>query len=78
MENVHIVKGFETFHNLDEDAPDVILSEVCLLLLMLSDFLEEISIVCILHHNANMNVRYTLGSVQTYHKDEEGSSIKAS
>ena len=78
MENIHVVKWFETFHNLDEDAPDVVLSEVCLLLLMLSDFLEEISIVCILHHNANMNVRYTLGAIQTYHKDEEGSSMKAS
>ena len=78
MENVYVVKWFETFYNLDEDAPDVILSEVCLLLLMLSNFLEEISIVRILHHNANMNVRYTLGSIQTYHKDEEGSSMKAS
>ena len=78
MENVYVVKWFETFYYLDEDAPDVVLSEVCLLLLMLSNFLEEISIVRIFHHNANMNVRYTLGSIQTYHKDEEGSSMKAS
>ena len=78
MKNVNVVKWFETFYYLDEDTPDVILSEVCLFLLMLSNFLEEISIVRILHHNANMNVRYTLGSIQTYHKDEEGSSMKAS
>ena len=52
MENVCVMQRLESFDHLDEDAPDVLLAQVCLLLLMAGDFLEKIAIVCILHDNA--------------------------
>ena len=54
MENIHIVQRLQTLDHLDEDAPDIVLLKVGLLLLMLSDFLEKITIVDILHHNTEL------------------------
>ena len=54
MENIHIVQRLQTLDHLDEDAPDIVLLKVGLLLLMLGDFLEKITIVGILHHNAEL------------------------
>lgn len=53
MENVRVVQGFQTFYNLDENAPNVVLAEVRLLLLMSSDLLKEVSIVCVFHYDAD-------------------------
>ena len=52
MENVRVVEGLEPFDHLDEDAPNVLLSQIGLLLLVPGDLLEQISIVCILHDDA--------------------------
>ena len=62
MENVRVVEGLEPLDHLDEDAPDVLLSQIGLLLLVPGDLLEQISIVCILHDNAkNIQImRYLL------------------
>ena len=54
MENIHIVQRLQALDHLDEDAPDIVLLKVGLLLLMLSDFLEKVTIVGILHHNAEL------------------------
>ena len=53
MENVDVVQCFEALDHLDEDAPDVFFSQIGLLTLVASDFLEQISIVGIFHHNAD-------------------------
>ena len=53
MENVDVVQSFQALDHLDEDAPDVFLSQIGLLTLVASDLLEQISIVGIFHHNAD-------------------------
>ena len=53
MENVRVVQGFQTFYNLDENAPNVVLAEVSLLFLMSSDLLKEVSIVRVFHYDAD-------------------------
>ena len=58
MENVRVVEGLEPLDHLDEDAPDVLLTQIGLLLLMPGDLLEQISIVCVLHDNAK-NIQHT-------------------
>ena len=80
MEYVHIVQWFQSFYDLDKNAPNVIFFEVSLLFLMLGNFLEEISIVGILHHNTKptdaLQTRFMI--IWTYQSEEEASSMKAS
>lgn len=52
MEDVYIVKCFETFNNLNKDPPNVFLFHVTLVFLVLGDALEEVSEVGKLHHDA--------------------------
>lgn len=54
MENIHVVKRLQALDHLDEDAPDIVLLKVSLFLLMLRDFLEKVTIIGILHHNAEI------------------------
>ena len=49
------MQSFQTLYDLNENAPDVILFEISLLLLMLRNFLEKVSIVGILHYDTNKN-----------------------
>ena len=55
MEDVHIMQSLQSLYDLDENAPNVIFFEVGLLLLVLCNLLEEISVVCILHYNTKMS-----------------------
>ena len=59
MENVRIVQRLQALDDLDEDAPDVILTQVGLLFLVPSNLLEQISIVCVLHDDTIHAVRVT-------------------
>lgn len=52
MEDINFVQRSETLDDLDENAPDVFLLEVCLLFLMTRNFLEHITVVRVLHNNA--------------------------
>ena len=65
MENIGVMERLQALDNLDEDAPDVFLSQIGLLLLVSGDFLKQIPIVRILHDNAkNMNKSFIIDSGQ--------------
>ena len=64
MENVYIMERFKTFHHLDEDAPYILFSEVGLLFLMFTNFLEKISIVCVFHYDTDINPLHTVDSYE--------------
>ena len=51
MENVRIMKRLQALDNLDKDSPDVVFTQVSLFLLVTSDLLEQIPIVCVLHND---------------------------
>jgi len=53
VEDVRFVEGFQAFDNLNENAPNVILTQVGLLFLMTSNLLEKITVVCILHYDTS-------------------------
>ena len=52
MENIGVVQSLETLDDLNKNPPDVFLSQIGLLLLVTRDFLEQITVVRILHNNA--------------------------
>lgn len=52
MEDVNVMECLQAFHYLDQNAPDVFLSQICLLSLVPCNLLEEISIIGVLHNNA--------------------------
>lgn len=52
MENLDVMEGLEASDNLYEYFPYLFLLNILLALLMGSDFLEKITVVRILHHNA--------------------------
>ena len=52
MENPQIMKRLETSNGLYENLPNDLLLEKVVRLLVLADFLENIPIVSVLHHNA--------------------------
>lgn len=52
MENGGLVKSTQAPNNLNENAPNVFLFDIGLLFLVSSDFLEKVTVVCILHHDA--------------------------
>ena len=52
MEDVQLMKALETSDHLDHSLPNVLLLVVLLIVLILADSLENITIICKLHHNA--------------------------
>ena len=52
MEYIIIMQRFETSNNLDEDLPDLLFRNVLLHFLVLSDLLEEVTVVGEFHDDA--------------------------
>ena len=52
MEDVNVMQGFQALDHLDENAPDVLLSQIRLILLVPSDLLEQVPIVRVFHNDA--------------------------
>ena len=52
VHDVVVVEGFETAEHLDEHMPDVTLREPLHALLALADLLEQVTVVRVLHHDA--------------------------
>ena len=52
MEDVQLMKALEPSDHLDHSLPNVLLLVVLLIVLILADSLENITIICKLHHNA--------------------------
>ena len=46
---------FQSLYDLDKNAPNIVFFEISLLFLVLGNFLEEISVVSILHHNTKIS-----------------------
>lgn len=46
-----IMKGLQSSHRLDEEVPDLLLGELCLLLFVLLNCLQQIAAVCELHND---------------------------
>lgn len=49
MENFALMESVESFHNLDENRPDFTLREESACFLMLTNFLIDITPICIIH-----------------------------
>ena len=52
VHDLNIMKCLEPSNNLDKDFPYVSLKEVCPILLVVCDLLEEVTVVCELDHKA--------------------------
>lgn len=52
MQNLDIVQRFQSLNYLYKNAPHLVLLEVCLFLLVLCYFLEQVSVVSVLHYDA--------------------------
>ena len=52
MQNLDIVQRFQSLNYLYKNAPDLVFLEICLFLLVLCYFLEQVSVVRVLHHDA--------------------------
>lgn len=83
MEYFHIVKRLQTADYLYEYSPDVIFMYVLLFLLMLGNLLEQVSVVHILHYDAENQItirimQHEMNVDKTYHKLVEASSMKTS
>ena len=80
MENLDVMEGLEASDYLYEYFPYIFLLNILLVLLVHSNFLEQVAVVRILHHNAILNtIRLKLFQIQnTYHKLLLDSSMKAS
>lgn len=52
MQYVELVEGFKPCNYLNDHLPDVLLLVILLVILILADALEDITIVSILHHDA--------------------------
>lgn len=76
MQNHDLVQATEASNYLNKDFPDVVLLKQRLFLLVLSYSLEQVAVVCVFHHDAKVRKRLDKGG--GYHKEEEGSSMKAS
>lgn len=55
MEDLVLVQHFQTFDYLNENSPDLLFFQVGLLLLVLCDFLVQVALVRVLHHDTNPN-----------------------
>lgn len=49
MEDICVMQSFQSLHNQNKYAPNLLFSQIGLLTLVPLYFLEQISIVCILH-----------------------------
>jgi hypothetical protein len=76
VEDVDVVKCFETSDDLDEDAPDLVFGYVMLVLGALGNFLKQISVIYVLHNDAKQAGLSNRN--ETYHKLLFSLSIKAS
>ena len=56
MENIEVVETFQPFNYLNYDLPDVLFLHPMLGLVALTNTLENISIIGILHNNAKLTV----------------------
>ena len=56
MENIEVVETFQSFNYLNYDLPDVLFLHPMLGLVALTNSLENISIIGILHNNAKLTV----------------------
>jgi hypothetical protein len=72
MQNAQLMQRLQAFDDLNRDLPDVFLLHVLLLVLAVTNTLEDISIISILHHNTTI---VNLG--RTYQSELEDSSKKA-
>ena len=52
MQNLQLVERLEAADHLNNDLPDVLLLHELLVVLTFTDTLEDITIICELHHNA--------------------------
>ncbi len=52
------MEGSESFHDLHEDVPDLLLLELTALFLVLEDLLEEVAAVSVLHDDAGWRGEY--------------------
>jgi hypothetical protein len=71
MINVQVVKGLQALQHLDQDVPDFFLVHVNSFLLVVTYFVEQVSVVGVLHYNAD-------GQNWAYHKLRDLLSQKAS
>lgn len=53
-----VVQRLEASYNLDEDVPDLLLLDVGLSFLVAANLLEHVTIVCILHYEAQTGARF--------------------
>jgi len=72
MQNAQLMQRLQAFDDLNRDLPDVFLLHVLLLVLAVTNTLEDISIISILHHNTTI---VNLG--RTYQSELEDSSKNA-
>ena len=56
MKNLAFMEHFETFDNLEDHEPNLLLFNVHTSLLIGTYFLEDIAIVCIFHHHAMLSI----------------------
>ena len=52
MQNLHIVEGLEASDDLDDNLPNMLFLHELFVVLALTNALEDISIVTVVHHNA--------------------------
>ena len=58
VENAPHVKGSQASDNLNKDVPDLLLLDVGLSFLVVTDFLENITVVCIFHYQTEAGCRF--------------------
>jgi hypothetical protein len=58
VENLEIVEGSQSLHNLHKDVPDLFLFELAPLFLVLEDLLQQISSVGVFHDDTEYRVSY--------------------
>ena len=56
MHHIHVMQSFESFHGLNNNLPDLFVLKQSSILLVLSNSLVEITIVCVFHYNAQGTV----------------------
>lgn len=74
MENVHLMALLKPSCHLNQNFPNFILFEHRLLFLMLANALKQVPVVAVFHDDAKIKSE----QVETYQRDEEASSMKAS
>ena len=52
MQNFPIMQGFKSSNNLNKNIPNFLFFYVCFSLLVAANLLENVAIICILHHQA--------------------------